>query len=962
MANKKVALEVDVQSSGLDDTITKVDKLNNSIKQTELTTKDFGRNVKIEYDKAGNATDVLVDKELNLTKQIRAVKGQMEILTATGKAQSQEFTVLQRKFNDLNDNLAKNKARSQELFGTLSLLPGPVGQFSASLQGGIDLLKTFSGVRLTDLKNQFEAVGDDLKEIFKGFSEFNSKPIQTPQQPGTPTTPGGTTTAVAGGAGGLTQVSEAIDKESDARKNRIEAMTKEGQTLKNLTVAQRDELKTITEGKIGIEKYTLTKDYLAKQSEIAKNALKSQTVATNTLSTAETIATTATTILKAALAALGIGLLISGIVALGSALINLIKPLLGFEEETKKNIAATDAFTAAIKREADALNLDLQAIDISTKSLQTRAKIANKSEQEITDIAIKGGEDRLQALKDYDNHLFVERMQALHKDGLTSEQRNKLLADLDEKYLKNGQAINKQILDNEQIRLDGLLALQLKYYNDSLAELDAKIQLEIDKDKTGGERLQKLIDERAKKVIEHEHLYGKAAEAQRELMRKNGLKKTQDALDEDTKRVQAYQSRVGDIYNAAILDNQLRDETARKKKLNDDINAIKLDTEFRKKGIIEQEVILKELELGYENDLVKIRETYFLKRLQKIDEQKTLEIQKKKQQNDNLLALDQQYLIEGQDGIFGEALLHTKKYLEDRFVDMRSAAQVEHDSTDYQLTQELDQLKQAYDQKNLTQQEYESKVAETNKRIYDNNQQLFDKNRQLDALEISAKKETAAATLQVAEAAVSVLSALSSQSEDLAIAAALADAGLGIAKIIISTQVAIAEFSASVAALGPVGVAMASAYAIKQKIAAGLGIAAITIGAIGKINSIKKGGASGGTSGGGEDTINRGKNYGEGGMIDGPRHAQGGVPVNAEGGEAIMTRGAVTMFAPLLSMMNQAGGGVSFSKGAVGQANFDKPNTQSTPTEQPIIRTYVVENEMTTTQHRAARLKSLSTL
>ena len=42
-----------------------------------------------------------------------------------------------------------------------------------------------------------------------------------------------------------------------------------------------------------------------------------------------------------------------------------------------------------------------------------------------------------------------------------------------------------------------------------------------------------------------------------------------------------------------------------------------------------------------------------------------------------------------------------------------------------------------------------------------------------------------------------------------------------------------------------------------------------------------------------------------GGMIDGPSHSQGGVPINAEGGEAVMTKGAVTVFAPLLSLMNK---------------------------------------------------------
>jgi hypothetical protein len=105
-----------------------------------------------------------------------------------------------------------------------------------------------------------------------------------------------------------------------------------------------------------------------------------------------------------------------------------------------------------------------------------------------------------------------------------------------------------------------------------------------------------------------------------------------------------------------------------------------------------------------------------------------------------------------------------------------------------------------------------------------------------------------------------------------------------------------------------------------------------------------------------------GQNYEKGGMIGGNRHAQGGTMIEAEAGEAIMTRGAVTAFTPLLSMMNQMGGGTSFTQGAVGQSGYDNPKIE-TPISQPqIIKTYVVSSEMTSEQERQARLKDLSTI
>lgn len=109
-------------------------------------------------------------------------------------------------------------------------------------------------------------------------------------------------------------------------------------------------------------------------------------------------------------------------------------------------------------------------------------------------------------------------------------------------------------------------------------------------------------------------------------------------------------------------------------------------------------------------------------------------------------------------------------------------------------------------------------------------------------------------------------------------------------------------------------------------------------------------------------TPNMGRNYEKGGLLKGPRHAQGGMMIEAEGGEAIMTRGAVTMFQPMLSMMNQMGGGTSFGNQLFirpDAANVSQPSQEQAPV---IMKTYVVSNDLTTEQEKLARLKDLSTL
>lgn len=50
-----------------------------------------------------------------------------------------------------------------------------------------------------------------------------------------------------------------------------------------------------------------------------------------------------------------------------------------------------------------------------------------------------------------------------------------------------------------------------------------------------------------------------------------------------------------------------------------------------------------------------------------------------------------------------------------------------------------------------------------------------------------------------------------------------------------------------------------------------------------------------------------------GGLIQGPLHSQGGTVIEAEGGEAVMSRRAVSMFGPVLSALNVLGGGVPFA-------------------------------------------------
>lgn len=153
---------------------------------------------------------------------------------------------------------------------------------------------------------------------------------------------------------------------------------------------------------------------------------------------------------------------------------------------------------------------------------------------------------------------------------------------------------------------------------------------------------------------------------------------------------------------------------------------------------------------------------------------------------------------------------------------------------------------------------------------------------------------------------------------------------------------------------------------VVDAIAKGLRILAVGIQTGVQIAQIKKTtfeGSGGASASSAAPQANLGQNYEKGGMIQGKRHAEGGTIIEAEKGEAIMTRGAVTMFGPLLSTLNQMGGGTSFVRSAITTSPDNPTVAQPSAEVSPIIvKSYVVSNEMTTTQEKQARLKNLSTL
>ena len=993
-------VKMKVDSTQVDEATKKVNGLNNSVKQTETTTRDFGKSVKIAFDESGKAVDVLVDKELSLTKQIRAVKAQMEILTATGKAQGQEFTALQRKFNDLNDNLAQNKARSQELFGTLSLLPGPVGEFSSKLQGGMDLLKTFSGVRLQDLKNQFKGLVDDLKGIFAGFNEFTKK--ETGGKAGE-TGGGGAGTAGPTVAAGGDPITEALKK----RKQALEEYTKANGTanIKNMAydetsgkmVSQMENITKASNGAKGsIQSQTAATNGLTKASTGAKTAIQGQTNATNTLTAAETTATTATTLLKAALAALGIGIIIAGIVAFVNAMSELIF-------KTKESTKEFNKFAEGIKLSKQALDDELTTIqnwnqnriNILKKQNADASVIRNeeinglKKQREAVEREVKGMDATVQdALDTYTKYSGGLINNMFFKDEYGKAKENYVNAVNQQKEL-----VSKNVALNQQIINKGVedeIATAQAGYAKKLADLDAQIQLEISSEQTNSEKLTKLLADRYDMVVSHDKLLYH----QRELLRKENNKKVVEALDEDSKRTEAYYNKIEDIEISAIENTEKGKEQAelrtRTAKLNRDIQALNYDKEFLISSTEEKQEIIDNLNKAFEQDETTIKQNYAKKRLsiQKElvdlniksirDEVVRSRVERIKQFQDEKDKLDE-YL---KDGVitrqqYNDAILNMQKAFANDIEKINTDARIKELENQKAVDESrLKILQMNMDQSNATRLVHINDFIAQQLKVEEDNfliEKERHKNNANELLRIDQEHANNVASIKEAERQQKLAIYNKGLDDLVGIFAAESDLqkgaiilkqtllaielGMEIKKTIASAKLTVAKSkldlasgAASTAKIGfPQNVITIALYAI-QAAAIATTIATAFKG-IGK-SDVKA------------EAPPMGANYGRGGIIEGPLHrsAAGGTPIMAEGGEAVMTRGAVAQFRPLLSAMNQMGGGTAFSGGVTGQAPFDNPATAEKTMEPQIIKTYIVERDLTSTQERQARLKSLSTL
>ena len=123
MADKNYNVNLNIDTTGVDKATQSVKQLTTATQQLDTTTQTIAKSVVIEYNKAGQAINVVTDSSQRLQRQSTALVNAMAELARQGKQNTQEFTLLQQKHLQLNDTIEKTKGTSKDLFATLSILP-----------------------------------------------------------------------------------------------------------------------------------------------------------------------------------------------------------------------------------------------------------------------------------------------------------------------------------------------------------------------------------------------------------------------------------------------------------------------------------------------------------------------------------------------------------------------------------------------------------------------------------------------------------------------------------------------------------------------------------------------------------------------------------------------------------------------------------------------------------------------
>lgn len=789
--------------------------------------------VQVKIDIESESVEFATEKTLTLTEKMRILKRELQTVPEGTKS----WHILNNTFNDTRDALDRVNTKSKDIFGTMSLLPGPIGQVSNTLEQTIDAFKIFGSLKTSDLQAQLGNLLTDFKDVAK--------------------------------------------------------------TIGNLT--------------------GITKVYTVLNNALATSFVK--------VGVGETAAAAGARAFSAALVATGVGALI---VALGLA-VNALMEMANAESEAE---IATRELNDELERQNTLL--DLNARDAARRRKVTIAEMRadGKTEKEIRQFNLK------EAQKDFDDAKAAEVEAVRTYNNALGKADSEGLKKAEENLDKRQQAV-KEALTNIKV-------LAAEYRTEENKEQEAANQ------KAQQRREQQADKNRAAREKELEELKKGNKEALQETRdaRTNETNEVNEKYDhlvtlarkygQSTKELEA-----GRTAALAKLTDKYREEDEKKEKEKQDKaleNAKKL-LEIEKD--LHQSTV-DAMKAGRNKEITIIKESG----QEKIDEFKNelMEAEKLK-----LLTAEQ----------VAEKLAIFTKNVNDAIV-----AQIE-DLDKKDISAKLDERLK------LLQIQSEGLLAGT-REFFDNRRAIIDASEQkeLQDTELTEEQKTAiiekyarqrkrlreeevASIGQTISATISAISSVTAalasgydeeaktskeafeKRKNLQIATAVMSAASGVVQILTQPSTLPSPFDWIVKGINALALGVATAINIKK-------IKATQFEA---------------PSAGGSEAASAvtGTKFANGGILQGPRHSQGGIKTKfgeLEGGEFVINRRATQSFLPILSAINSTGVR-KYENGGI-TASVDQLQTMLMNQPAQIVKTYVVASEMSSQQEADKRLRDLA--
>jgi len=844
---------------------------------------------------AGNKIEVVIDVKTekvtfaggevkNLRQQAKLLNDELQ----RTKVGTKEYQLLVEAIGDVEDATRRAKTATQEIYGTLGSLPGPIGDITNNANKMVDTFKTLGTLKTSELRAQFVTLGKDLKDAGQGLLNIT----------------------------GFSKIYQGVlERISSAEKAKATAM-------KAATAAEQQEAAASQASAVANKEQAVTGAAAAAATNAEATAAKGNAASQVAQATAMQGASLAAKGLAAAMALLPF-------VFIAMAVTYLTTKLMGLFDNTEENEKAQKAYNeqlAEYERHLNKINSQIDVTASMEKALQTaRNKRAltdqekNVIEKEAYESKMRNAQSLLDAQK---RNLDVAIKEGESEELLATRRKDIQKAQDDINAAKNTR--QAKAFDNVTTSLEKGYAKRDADAEKAAGKAAARIQKEAEDRKKALEDIAKAeadafketLDQRDKEIYEVNQKYS-ALEADAikygkdtkilEEARLAALKKLTDKYAEEDKKKKEDAVKVAKDNANKLLDIQ--------KSLNESLlDAMKTGTAkekaeakasgedkiaaFKKQLLEAQELKL----LTAEEVALKLAE-YVKNVNDAIDNQikdiDKKDLSKKLDEQLNLLQIQSEGLLAG-----------TQAYFDNRRAIINASEKKELEDTE------------------LTEAE---KTAIQEKYARQRNQ--------LRKEEVASTWQTISATI---DALASVTSALASGYDEeaktskdafekrkkLQIATAAMSAASGIIQILTQPSTLPSPFD----------------WIVKGINALALGVATVV-----NINKIKQTQFQAPDTPSATTTAPAatGRKFADGGLLIGPSHSSGGIKTRMgelEGGEYVINRRSTASFLPMLNAINSAGKR-KYADGGM-TASMDQLQTLMMNQATPIVKTYVVASDI----------------